>query len=152
MREKYPGEMTIILQHQFWDLSVTEQNFEVGLSFNNIPERLLIPFDAVTGFFDPSVQFGLKFEVQEVAPEAGANDTAPLEAAPRTGGAKGPRAAKTPEKAPARAAGAEPSGSRSAPKASPGSKTSRAAESSETPADAETTTKVVSIDAFRKKP
>ena len=65
MREKYPQDMTIVLQHQFWDLSVTEHALEVGLSFSGVPERLLIPFDALTGFFDPSVQFGLKFELQE---------------------------------------------------------------------------------------
>jgi uncharacterized protein len=65
MREKYPQDMTIVLQHQFWDLSVTEHAIEVGLSFSGVPERLLIPFDALTGFFDPSVQFGLKFEIQE---------------------------------------------------------------------------------------
>lgn len=63
LREKYPDEMTIVLQHQFWDLGVTEHTFEVGLAFGGIPERLLVPFEAVTGFFDPSVQFGLKFEV-----------------------------------------------------------------------------------------
>ena len=55
MRERYPDEMTIVLQHQFWDLSVTDANFEVGLSFNNIPESVLVPFDAVTQFGDPSV-------------------------------------------------------------------------------------------------
>ena len=65
MREKYPQDMTIVLQHQFWDLSVTEHALEVGLSFSGVPERLLIPFDALTGFFDPSVQFGLKFELHE---------------------------------------------------------------------------------------
>ncbi|WP_246725089.1 SspB family protein, partial [Beijerinckia sp. L45] len=53
MREQYPEEMTIILQHQFEDLSVTDHAFEVGLSFRGIPEMLLIPFDALTGFFDP---------------------------------------------------------------------------------------------------
>src|SRR5829696_8660197 len=63
LREKYPQDMTIVLQHQFWDLGITEHTFEVGLSFSGVPERLLVPFDAVTGFFDPSVQFGLKFEV-----------------------------------------------------------------------------------------
>lgn len=78
MREKYPSEMTIILQYQFWDLIVSERAFEVGLSFSNIQERLVVPFEAITGFYDPSVQFGLKFEVQEPAPETGANDTAPL--------------------------------------------------------------------------
>ena len=64
---QYPDEMTIVLQHQYWDLSVTEHAFEVGLSFNNVPERLLVPFTAVKGFVDPSVQFGLQFEV---APKA----------------------------------------------------------------------------------
>jgi hypothetical protein len=60
---KYPEEMTIVLQHQFWDLTVTEQTFEVGVSFGGTPERLLVPFTAIKGFFDPSVQFGLQFEV-----------------------------------------------------------------------------------------
>ena len=60
---QYPEEMTIVLQHQYWDLTVTEQAFEVGLSFNAIPERLLVPFAAVTGFLDPSVDFRLVFEV-----------------------------------------------------------------------------------------
>jgi hypothetical protein len=54
--------MTIILQHQFWDLTVNERGFEVGLSFGGIPEKLGIPFEAINGFFDPSVQFGLQFE------------------------------------------------------------------------------------------
>jgi len=68
LREKYPEEMTIVLQHQFWDLAVTEHTFEVGLSFSGIPERLLVPFDALTGFFDPSVQFGLKFDLSGAEP------------------------------------------------------------------------------------
>jgi hypothetical protein len=62
LRSQYPEEMTIILQHQFWDLTVTDEGFEVGLSFGGIPERLHVPFDAIKGFFDPSVQFGLQFE------------------------------------------------------------------------------------------
>ncbi len=56
--------MTIILQYQFWDLKVDDGFFEVGLHFKNVPERLHVPFDAVSGFYDPSVQFGLKFEPQ----------------------------------------------------------------------------------------
>ncbi len=62
LRTQYPEEMTVILQHQFWDLEVNEHTFEVGMSFGGIPEKLTIPFDAITGFFDPSVQFGLQFE------------------------------------------------------------------------------------------
>lgn len=64
LREQYPQEMTIILQHQFWDLAVNNEGFEVGLSFGGIPERLGVPFDAIKGFYDPSVQFGLQFEAQ----------------------------------------------------------------------------------------
>ena len=62
LRAQYPDEMTIILQHQFWDLKVSEAEFEVGLSFGGVPERLTVPYEAINGFFDPSVQFGLQFE------------------------------------------------------------------------------------------
>jgi hypothetical protein len=65
---QYPEEMTVILQHQFWDLVVTEDRFEVGLSFGGVPERLVIPFSAIKSFFDPSVQFGLQFETSDAAP------------------------------------------------------------------------------------
>jgi hypothetical protein len=66
---QYPEEMTIILQHQFWDLVVTEDRFEVGLSFGGIPERLVVPFNSIKSFFDPSVQFGLQFEASDAAAE-----------------------------------------------------------------------------------
>jgi hypothetical protein len=62
LRAQYPEQMTIILQHQFWDLAVSDTGFEVGLSFGGIPEKLAVPFAAIKGFFDPSVQFGLQFE------------------------------------------------------------------------------------------
>ncbi len=76
LRAQYPEEMTIILQHQFWDLAVTDNGFEVGLSFGGIPEKLAVPFDAITGFFDPSVQFGLQFEeVSETEEAQGAPPT-----------------------------------------------------------------------------
>jgi uncharacterized protein len=64
LKASYPEEMTIVLQHQFWDLVVGEDDFEVGLAFNGIPERLHIPFRAVKAFVDPSVQFGLQFSVE----------------------------------------------------------------------------------------
>jgi uncharacterized protein len=69
LKATYPQEMTIVLQHQFWDLKVTEDDFEVGLAFNGIPERLHIPLKAVKAFHDPAVQFGLQFTVEA---EAGA--------------------------------------------------------------------------------
>lgn len=62
LRAQHPDKMTIILQHQFWNLTVNDTGFEVGLSFGGITEKLGIPFDAIKGFFDPSVQFGLQFE------------------------------------------------------------------------------------------
>jgi hypothetical protein len=71
---QYPDEMTIILQHQFWDLAVFDDRFEVGLSFGGVPERLSIPFNAIKSFFDPSVQFGLQFEPSETAPEIAAKN------------------------------------------------------------------------------
>jgi uncharacterized protein len=61
LKAQYPKEMTIVLQHQFWDMIVTDDRFEVGLSFSGVPERLVIPFRAIRGFADPSVQFGLQF-------------------------------------------------------------------------------------------
>jgi len=63
LRQRYPTEMTVVLQHQFWDLQVDDAHFEVGLSFGGIPERLYVPFASVKGFVDPSVEFGLQFEV-----------------------------------------------------------------------------------------
>ncbi len=61
LKSQYPQEMTIVLQHQFWGLEVDEDEFRVGLKFNKVPETLVIPFAAINGFFDPSVQFGLQF-------------------------------------------------------------------------------------------
>jgi len=60
--EQYDKEMTIVLQNQFWELKVGETGFEVGLSFDGHPETLVIPYSAIKGFFDPSVQFGLQFD------------------------------------------------------------------------------------------
>jgi hypothetical protein len=62
LKERYPDEMTIVLEHQFWDLKIHEREFEVALSFNDKRERLLIPFNAITAFSDPSVKFGLQFQ------------------------------------------------------------------------------------------
>ncbi len=78
---QHPDEMTVVMQHQFWDLNVTDTAFEIGLSFNGIPERLLVPFKAITAFVDPHVNFGLKFNTEADgenagAPEGEASDTA----------------------------------------------------------------------------
>lgn len=70
LKEKYPEQMTIVLQHQFWDMHVTDQLFEVGLSFGDIPEKLTVPFSAVRGFYDPSVNFELEFDVAVIQPES----------------------------------------------------------------------------------
>ena len=61
--ERFPDEMTIVIQHQFWDLKITESHFEIGLSFSDVPEKLVIPFNAIRGFYDPSVNFELEFDV-----------------------------------------------------------------------------------------
>ena len=61
LKEQYPEEMTIVLQYQFWDLQVSNDRFEVKLSFGSLPERLVVPFQAVKAFYDPSAQFGLQF-------------------------------------------------------------------------------------------
>jgi len=81
MRQQYPQAMTIILQHQFWDLAVGEEAFEVGCSFGGIPEKLTVPFAAVMAFVDPAVQFGFQF--QPIGDEAVTTDqeTAPGKAA-----------------------------------------------------------------------
>ncbi|MDR0406590.1 MAG: ClpXP protease specificity-enhancing factor SspB [Holosporales bacterium] len=74
LRESYPDQMTVILQHQFWDLCVEEHGFSVVLSFNGVQEKLFIPFGALTTFSDPSVKFGLQF-----MPDFETEDTAPPE-------------------------------------------------------------------------
>ena len=79
---QYPEEMTVILQHQFWDLVVTDDRFEVGLSFGGIPERLVVPFHSIKSFFDPSVQFGLQFEPADAAPNEAPASNAPAVPAP----------------------------------------------------------------------
>jgi hypothetical protein len=90
LAQRYPREMTIVLQHQFWNLSVSEDRFEVELSFDNIPEKLIVPFAAIKGFLDPAVQFGLQFETvvsepdQEAAPPNARSGEVPEEDKPGT--------------------------------------------------------------------
>jgi hypothetical protein len=79
LKAQYPREMTIVLEHQFWDLYVEDDRFEVTLSFSRVRQHLVIPLEAVTAFADPGVQFGLKFDVEAgngaAQPEAEAPDT-----------------------------------------------------------------------------
>lgn len=65
LRAKYPHDITIVLQHQFWDFKVEEAQFQVTLSFSGVPEKLVVPFAALTAFADPSVKFGLQFQPGE---------------------------------------------------------------------------------------
>jgi uncharacterized protein len=149
LREQYPEEMTIVLQHQFWDLKVSGEGFEVGLSFGGVPERLVVPFDAITGFRDPSVQFALQFETLDSAAE-----TAP-EQSPASTSEHKPRAKpRSRTRAPARqdavrtsvpaAPAAQPDKSAAADTATPAGK------SGDGPGD-KPGAEVVRLDRFRKK-
>ncbi|MGE0563715.1 MAG: SspB family protein [Pseudolabrys sp.] len=149
LRAQYPEEMTIILQHQFWDLAVDDDGFEVGLSFGGVPEKLGIPFEAVKSFFDPSVQFGLQFEEivegQENAPAATAQAPAaepePRRAAPSKSSAQ---AAKKPVPAQSSPVPANPV------PANPEPETAAAPEPPVPAADGGGA-QVVQLDRFRKK-
>lgn len=153
LRDKHPDEMTIVLQHQFWDLNVSEHAFEVGLSFSGVPERLLVPFDAITTFFDPSVQFGLKFETQDAAEEALVGEPAPAPAPAKTprGAASEPSVAPpAPLALPTKAA---PASQPAKGKAAEGAETAKPADKNGGEAEGEDGggAQVVSLDAFRKK-
>jgi hypothetical protein len=165
MRQRYPEEMTIVLQHQFWDLVVTDYALEVGLSFGGIPERLLVPFTAIKGFFDPSVQFGLQFEVggeaandetdeaaAPAAPKPAAalvrpdqSEPAPPKPAPA---ALRPAAVETTKDKPAREPAAKDKSAKDKAPAEPAAKGKAPAEPA---ADAAAPAKVISMDSFRKK-
>ncbi|GEQ98605.1 hypothetical protein JCM17844_22420 [Iodidimonas gelatinilytica] len=67
LKKRYPDDMTIVVQHRFWGLEVADDHFVIGLSFNHKPERLVIPFNAVVGFVDPSVQFALQFQDEDAS-------------------------------------------------------------------------------------
>ena len=67
--ERYPDEMTVVLQHRYWDLLVDDEHFEVGLTFNQVPAKLSIPYKAISGFVDPAVNFALQFVVTMPAVE-----------------------------------------------------------------------------------
>jgi hypothetical protein len=81
LRERYPDEMTIVLQHQFWGLEANEDTFEVTLSFSGVSERLKVPYAALTSFVDPSVKFGLQFRAGSTAPAASTQASSAAKAA-----------------------------------------------------------------------
>ena len=81
LRERYPEEMTIVIQHWYEDLRVKADSFEITLNFGNSPERLVVPFDALRTFVDPSVEFGLQFHVDAADAEIAPPDTAENDAA-----------------------------------------------------------------------
>jgi uncharacterized protein len=88
LRARYPEEMTIVLQHQFWGLQADEHKFSVSLSFNRVHERLVVPFAALTAFGDPSVQFGLQFGGGQAPPAVQGVKSGP--SAPAEKAAQGP--------------------------------------------------------------
>jgi len=172
LKEKYPTEMTIVLQHRFWDLIVTDERFEVKLTFDGIPERLVVPFAALKVFFDPSVRFGLQFEDSELSMRSQSIASNGLDddpATPATGRAppkkpRAPRKSKT-EREPAGNAAAEniaevpriPTSSTSkpskvAPTPSPELPTSATGAGAETEkSEGPSGAQILSLDQFRKK-
>ncbi len=173
LKEKYPEEMTIVLQHRFWDLSVSEDRFEVKLTFDGIPERLVIPFAALKVFFDPSVRYGLQFESPDFGPDAilqpepTGEEAAPAESQPATfRGSSRPVADRKPARAQRKprsdrsgeqAGATEAGGLRSVPSKpaplheskppEPGAEPAVA----QAPAPAAPSAEIVRLDAFRKK-
>ncbi len=132
LKEKYPEQMTIVIQHQYWDLDVTETGFEVTLTFSEIAEKLAIPYAAIRGFYDPSVNFELEFEVKaETAVETPIETLHVVKDVP---------VSVEPMKAIAKA------------KAAPKAKIDKGAEPAPTSVgdDPKPTASVVSLDAFRK--
>lgn len=146
MKAQYPETMTIVLQHQFWDLRITESGFEVGLAFGGVPERLAVPFAAINGFLDPSVEFGLRF--------ADASELGSTEAT-ATDGAEPRRPPAEHKRAPARATpaplAANPEPSSETAEESTASLSSNDAGSAGKEPEKPASGEVVRLDRFRKK-
>ncbi|MHC5652717.1 SspB family protein [Stappia sp. ICDLI1TA098] len=136
LHERYPKEMTVVLQHQFWDLTVTDHAFEVGLSFGGVPEKLFVPFSSIKGFFDPSVQFALEFEPGKTAEEL------PEELV---------EAAREQERAEAILSEVERETDKAAATAADGTTDTKADGPTDEAGKTEGSADVVSLDAFRKK-
>lgn len=93
LKARYPEEITIVIQHQFWDLKITDKQFSIMLSFNNIPEKLVVPFDALTAFADPSIKFGLQFHGKPYASSGEKEEPVACPVTGRNGTEKPPMAA-----------------------------------------------------------
>ena len=144
LKASYPEEMTIVLQHQFWDLTVGEDEFAVGLAFNGTPERLNVPFKAVKAFFDPSVQFGLQFAVDA---EAARGTSADAGTETRTAAAK-PAVAEKPMLATPPPPAKPP---KPLPKKEPAPQAASAAKPASASDTGDSSGEVVRLDRFRKK-
>ena len=144
LHTRYPDELTIVLQHQFWDLEVEDDFFSVTLSFNKVGQRIVVPFAALTSYADPSVKFGLQFGV---APEARGETTAPEARGEMTA----PEAGEKPAKRKTRKKKAEPEDR--ATGSVPAAGGEKAPPEAEDDADAPGSNgeKVVALDHFRKK-
>jgi len=130
LRAKYPEEMTIVLQHQYWDLIIGDTSFEVTVSFNKQQERIKVPFTALSAFVDPSVRFGLQFDRRDKAAGDRPEDATAV-----------PTSLPTPEKRPR---AATPADQEAQPETD-----AATAEADAKPEDA--ASKVVKLDSFRKK-
>ncbi len=138
LHDRYPGEMTIVLQHQYWDLDVEENLFGVTLSFADVPHRLCVPFEAVIAFTDPSVRFGLQFDsgpgeedAAEARPSAEIETLQVARDAAQTNETAAPQAGKRPAKTPKTGAEAQVT--------------------MFTDSEEDSAKKVVTLDRFRKK-
>jgi uncharacterized protein len=168
LKDKYPHEMTIVLQHRFWDLAVTDDGFEVKLTFDGIPERLVVPFAAIRVFFDPSVRYGLQFEeVEGEADEDGEGSVTQriVRGVERTNsnGAKtqlrstAPKKPRVPRKSKAKKATTKtteapsPDAGAAPESASPEKPEAATAAADDVPRQDTGGAQIVSLDAFRKK-
>ncbi len=135
LHERYPSEMTIVLQHQYWSLEVGDESFGITLSFSDVPERLIVPFESVVAFADPSVRFGLQFDGGSDAEADEDKPSAEIETLP-VGKAKEARAGNTAATAPAK------------PKKAPAKKAAAAKDKDQSDGEPE---KIITLDSFRKK-
>lgn len=175
LKEKYPHEMTIVLQHRFWDLIVSDDRFEVKLTFDGVPERLVVPLSAIKVFIDPSVHFGLQFEDATDRPQTATRRSVSMDAAydavsgvrpdsPRATLTKKPRSPRKPRAEKEAAAEIAPAGAdvsfddtQLPPQPEPASAASTKMSSQDEAKEAaqggeeKSGSKIVSLDSFRKK-